>query len=121
MRVKLKKSSRFNKKFSVTFENGKMVDFGAKGYSDYTKHKNPERMRLYVSRHGGLVPFTLKKQTDIKRIHKNMLDVSRSDKENWTTSGFYTAGFWSRWLLWSHPEIEGAKKVITTKFGLTFV
>ena len=29
MRVRLKKSPRIDKKFRVTFENGKIVDFGA--------------------------------------------------------------------------------------------
>ena len=48
-RVRLKKSPRFDKKFRVTFENGKIVDFGARGYSDYTIHKNPIRMRSYVT------------------------------------------------------------------------
>ena len=54
-------------------------------------------------------------------VHKNMLDVTRSDKENWTKTGFFTAGFWSRWLLWSHPELEGAKKIISKKFDLSFL
>jgi len=121
MRVRLRKSPRFDKKFRVTFDDEKFVDFGAKGYSDYTKHKNPLRMRLYVTRHGGSVPHMVQKQTDPNLVHKNMLDVTRSDKENWTKSGLYTAGFWSRWLLWSHPELEGAKKIITKRFGLTFV
>ena len=107
MRVRLKKSPRIDKKFRVTFENGKIVDFGARGYSDYTIHKNPLRM--------------VQKQTDPKLIHKNMLDVTRSDKENWTKTGFFTAGFWSRWLLWSHPEFEGAKKIISKKFDLSFL
>ena len=45
MKVRLQKSPLFNKKYRVTFENGRVVDFGAKGYSDYTKHGNPLRMR----------------------------------------------------------------------------
>jgi hypothetical protein len=121
MRVHIKKSPRFDKKFRVTFENGKIVDFGGKGYTDYTKHKDPLRMRSYVIRHGGYVPHIVQKQTDRRLVHKNMLDVTRSDKENWTKSGIYTAGFWSRWLLWSYPTLEGAKKIISKKFGLTFV
>ena len=64
MRVHLKKSPRFDKKFRVIFENEREIDFGAKGYSDYTKHKNPIRMRSYVSRHGGFVPHMVQKQTD---------------------------------------------------------
>ena len=31
MRVRLRKSPRFDKKFRVTFDDGKIVDFGAKG------------------------------------------------------------------------------------------
>ena len=120
-RVRLKKSPRFDKKFRVTFENGKIVDFGARGYSDYTIHKNPIRMRSYVTRHGGYVPHMVQKQNDPKLVHVNMLDVTKSDKENWSKTGFYTAGFWSRWLLWSHPELEGAKKIISKKFGLSFL
>ena len=27
------------------------VHFGARGYDDYTTHKDPERMRRYVARH----------------------------------------------------------------------
>ena len=39
MRVRLKKSPRIDKKFRVTFENGKIVDFGAEGTQtiQYTK------------------------------------------------------------------------------------
>ena len=120
MKVRLQKSPLFNKKYRVTFENGRVVDFGAKGYSDYTKHGNPLRMRSYVTRHGGYVPHMVQKQTDPKLVHLNMLDVVKSDKENWSKTGFYTAGIWSRWLLWSHPELEGAKKIITKKYGLSF-
>ena len=64
MRVHLKKSPRFDKKFRVTFENGRTVDFGTKGYSDYTKHGNPIRMRAYVSRHGGFIPYMIRQHKD---------------------------------------------------------
>tara|TARA_Y200000002_G_scaffold119195_1_gene97665 strand:- start:380 stop:745 length:366 start_codon:yes stop_codon:yes gene_type:complete len=120
MHVRLQKSPRFDKKYRVTFKNGRVVDFGAKGYSDYTKHKNPFRMRSYVTRHGGYVPYMVQKQADPNLVHLNMLDVTKSDKENWGKTGFYTAGFWSRWLLWSHPNLENAKKLITKKYGLVF-
>ena len=120
-RVRLKKSPRLDKKFRVTFENGRFVDFGARGYSDYTLHKNPMRMRSYVTRHGGFVPHMVQKQTDPKLVHVNMLDVTKSDTENWGKTGIYTAGFWSRWLLWSQPTMESAKKTMTKKFGLVFL
>ena len=47
------------------------------GYSDYLKHKDVDRMKLYTDRH-----------------RKN---------ENWTKSGIKTAGFWSKYLLWNKP------------------
>jgi 2'-5' RNA ligase len=56
MRVKIIKSPDRKKKFRAVLEDGRTVDFGASGYSDYTKHKNPSRMRSYVLRHGGRVP-----------------------------------------------------------------
>lgn len=94
MKVNLKKSPNPLKKFRVTFENGKHVDFGGKGYSDYTIHKDPERMRRYMIRH--------------------------QRRENWGASGIQTPGFWSRWLLWSEPSLEAAKKRISQKFSITF-
>lgn len=69
-------------KFKAVFPDGRTVLFGARGYSDYTKHKDAKRKARYVIRH--------------KR------------RENWTASGRYTAGFWSRWLLWSAPTLRGA-------------
>ena len=42
----------------------------------------------------------------------------RSDTE--TVIGIYTAGFWSRWLLWSYPDLEKSKKFISKKFGFSF-
>ena len=69
-------------KFTATFSDGSKVHFGRKGYSDYTKHKDPQRMMRYLTRH--------------------------RSRENWTRSGAKTAGFWSRWLLWSSPSLSGA-------------
>lgn len=96
MKVTLIKSPKREKKWRILFENGKHVDFGQKGYSDYTKHKNPSRMHLYLERH-------------------------RHMGETWTAKGIYSAGFWARWLLWSKPTLPGAKKLIQTKFGIKFV
>ena len=46
MKIILKKSPNKKKKFRVIFPDDSHVDFGAAGYSDYTKHKNPDRMKL---------------------------------------------------------------------------
>ena len=89
--VQLKRLASGPKKYQVNFSDGSTVKFGAKGYSDYTMHKDPERMRRYLVRH--------------------------RRRENWSNPK--TAGFWSRWLLWSAPTLSGAKRIIRNKFGLT--
>lgn len=69
-------------KFVARFPEGGVVHFGQRGSSDYTIHKDRERMLRYVKRH--------------------------RSRENWKRSGAKTAGFWSRWLLWSEPSFEHA-------------
>jgi hypothetical protein len=48
--VKIKPSTRKGKKFMVENPKGKMVHFGAKGYDDFTKHKDDTRRQNYLSR-----------------------------------------------------------------------
>jgi len=96
MKVRLIKSPKKEKKFRAIFENGHHVDFGQKGYSDFTLHKDPERMHRYLNRHNGM-------------------------GETWSKKGIETAGFWARWLLWSKPSIMAAKKFMTQKFGIKIV
>lgn len=93
--ITLTKSPKKEKKYRVTFKskgtplsNGvplsKHVDFGQKGYSDYTIHKDRARMKRYIDRHSRM-------------------------GENWSVvKGKYSAGFWSRWLLWSKPSLKAA-------------
>lgn len=95
MKVILRKSPNPMKKYRVTFPDGKHVDFGGKGYSDYTIHGDPQRMKRYLARHGRM-------------------------GEEWSKKGLYTAGFWSRWLLWSKPSMSQAKQLMSKRFGLTF-
>jgi len=65
--VELKKSPNKDKKWRATFKDdkGKVVkhtDFGAKGYSDYTIHKDKKRRANYRKRHAkdvkGVKDFT---------------------------------------------------------------
>jgi hypothetical protein len=87
---------------AVIYKNGKKiktVDFGATGYSDFTIHKDHKRMKRYEGRH--------------KR------------NENWGISGITTAGFWSKWILWSKPGKGSGKsrykepiKYTENKFGI---
>jgi hypothetical protein len=92
---------------------GKAVDFGGKGYSDYTLHKDPRRMRDYIRRHGGVISERVAKLTAPDEIRKAMLRVTRSTKESWDDPS--TPGFWSRWLLWSHPNFESALRIAKSK------
>jgi len=101
MRVTLRRSPKREKKYRVILPGGKKVDFGSRGMSDYTLHGDPNRMKLYVRRHGGVMPRG-----------------ERSTRERWNDPT--TPGFWSRWLLWSKPTLSGAKALIRKKFGITF-
>lgn len=121
MHVKIVRSPDRKKKFRAILGDGRTVDFGASGYSDYTKHKNPSRMRSYVLRHGGHVPRQTIEERDPKKIQTKMLNVDRSDKENWKMSGISGAGFWSRWYLWSFPTFQGVEKFMSKRFGITFL
>jgi hypothetical protein len=121
MHVKIIRSPDRKKKFRAILGDGRTVDFGASGYSDYTKHKTPSRMRSYVLRHGGRVPKRTIAERDPRRIQTMMLDVNSSDKEDWKISGIDGAGFWSRWYLWSYPDFEGVKKFMSKRFGIKFV
>lgn len=91
--VVLRKSTRADKKYMVKVD-GRTVHFGAKGMSDYTKHKDKDRKARYDARH--------------KR------------NENWKKSGIKTAGFWSKWLLWNKPSILASKRDISKRFNVTF-
>jgi hypothetical protein len=92
--VYLRKSTKPDKKYMVCVD-GKTIHFGARGMSDFTKHKDVDRMKRYSARHarGG---------------------------ETWGKSGLKTAGFWSKWLLWNKPTLSGSRKDISSRFGVTF-
>jgi hypothetical protein len=90
VKVTLIRSPLVGKKWRVLFEDGHHVDFGAKGYDDYTMHKDSDRMMLYVARHRA--------------------------RENW--SNMYTAGFWARWLLWNKTSIRDSIENIRQRFNI---
>lgn len=68
------------------------VDFGATGYEDYTQHQDPKRKALYMLRHKA--------------------------REDWSKSGVFTAGFWSRWLLWNRSSVRASLEDVKSRFGL---
>lgn len=98
--ITLTRSPKKEKKYRVTFKGGsplsreKHVDFGQKGYSDYTIHKDPARMKRYIGRHARM-------------------------GENWSVvTGKYSAGFWSRWLLWSKPSLKAAISSVSKRLRI---
>lgn len=91
MIIYLAKSNRSDKKYMVRVEN-KTVHFGARGMSDFTIHKDPERKQRYIARH--------------------------KKRENWTKSGIKSAGFWSLHLLWNKPSLQASIKDIENKFNV---
>lgn len=93
----LERSSSSAKKFKVTITDNqkqtkRTVQFGAKGYSDYTIHKDYERMQRYNIRH--------------------------QKREDWTKRGLYTAGFWSKWILWNKPSLNASIRDTENKFNI---
>ena len=94
--VLLRRATNGVHKFTAQFPDGPKVHFGRKGYSDFTIHKDPVRMKRYLTRHGG-------------------------GRENWTRGGARTAGFWSRWLLWSEPNFQAALRKTQKVLGRKIV
>lgn len=91
----LTKSPVSGKKYRIitpASKGGKVIDFGARGYEDYTMHKDDKRKASYIARH--------------------------RPRENWTATGINTAGFWSLWLLWNKKTIIGSIKNIEDTFNI---
>lgn len=95
MKLRLKtirRSHRPEKKFDAVFEsNGreKVVPFGQRGYSDFTKHKNVTRRARYLNRHSGM-------------------------GEHWNKPD--TPGALSRWILWNKPTLRGSIRDFKRRF-----
>ena len=87
----LSTSSHPDKKYMVTID-GKTIHFGAKGMSDYTKHKDSARKQRYVDRH--------------------------AHRESWSKAGLKTAGFWSRWILWNKPSLQASIANVEQRFHI---
>lgn len=91
----LTKSTRPNKKLKVVITNayGKMktIHFGQRGSRTYLDHKDIDIKFAYIKRH--------------------------KKRENWNDP--YTAGFWSRWILWNKPTLRGSIMDIKRKYGIS--
>jgi hypothetical protein len=91
----VRRSHKKEKKWDAVFEqpNGreKIVPFGARGMSDFTKHKDTRRRKLYLQRHSGM-------------------------GEHWDQPD--TPGALSRWILWNKPSFKESLKTFKNKFKL---
>jgi hypothetical protein len=68
----------------------KIVSFGSKGMSDFTKHKDPERKERYIERH--------------------------KKSENWDNP--FTPGSLSRYLLWNKETLKASIEDYKKRFNL---
>jgi Family of unknown function (DUF5754) len=88
-------SHKKEKKWDAVFEypdgHTKVVPFGAKGMSDYTKHKDKTRKQRYLNRHSGM-------------------------GEHWNKPD--TAGALSRWVLWNKPTFRASLTDFKRRFHL---
>lgn len=87
------KSDKPEKKYKVIVSDGntlKTIYFGSSMYEDYTMHKNDIRKKLYIDRH--------------------------KSKEDWNNP--FTAGFWSRWILWNKKTILASIKDTEKRFKM---
>lgn len=87
--ITIEKSNKPDKKYVATVGD-KHIQFGARGYEDYTMHKNKERRDRYIQRH-----------------QKN---------ERWGLDGITTSGFYAKNILWNKPTIQASINDLNTKY-----
>lgn len=92
--VKLTKSTKEEKKMMAIFKNNstgrtKTVHFGARGYSDYLHHRDPQRKQRYINRH--------------------------RKRENWNDPT--TPGALSLYILWNKPTLKASIEDYKKRFN----
>ena len=98
MYVAFSRSTDPAKKYMVVVEKAgqkKTIHFGDISLKDYTLYgplEREERKRLYMARH---------------RV-----------RENWNDP--FSAGFWSRWILWNKPSVSASLADAAKRFGFTY-
>ena len=96
--VKLKSGAKYAVRIHRPDGTHKTIKFGEHGAEDFTIHKDRKRRLLYLDRHGRKRP-----------------SFSTSTKEEWTQDGIFTAGYWSRWLLWEKDTLKKAIEFMNEK------
>ncbi len=88
--IKIVKSPNKDKKYRAYFDNGKYTDFGAAGYSDFTKHGDVMRRDRYDLRH--------------------------KKRENWNDP--FSAGALAKYILWNKPTLEASIADYKKRFNM---
>jgi hypothetical protein len=73
------------------------IDFGATGYYDY-------------------INYNLEFGPSVANIHRERYLARHAPREDWTN--VYSAGFWSRYLLWEKRSLKSAIKNIEKMIGV---
>ena len=90
MDIVISKSDNKNKKYKAVIDGKKTVHFGAKGYDDFTTHKDKDRKDNYIARH--------------------------KKREDWTRSGVDTAGFYAKHILWNKDTLSKSVDNLNKQF-----
>lgn len=93
--ISIESSEKKDKKYDAKFrekdtKKEKVVSFGQKNASDYTKHKDDERKKLYLQRHEA--------------------------NEDWNNP--LSPGALSRWILWNKKTLKASINDFKKRFNL---
>jgi hypothetical protein len=88
--VTIKPSTRADKKYMAIFKDGTVTHFGAKGFEDFTTHRDEKRKELYIKRH--------------------------RPNEDWTNPK--AAGTLARFILWNLPTLSASIADYKKRFNL---
>ena len=119
MHVVLQPSPSITHKLRVILPSKRVIDFGERGVQYYTDHGNPRIMRAQLLRKGAIIPKELRIERDQSQIHREMLQIKESSKEDW--EDFFRDEYWERWLLYTYPDINKAKIYMTMSQGILFM
>ena len=89
MQIVISPSDKPSNKFEARIDGNKSIHFGAKGYEDFTIHKDTERRERYLQRHRGM-------------------------GEDWNNP--LTAAFYATNILWNKPTITESIKDTNRRF-----
>jgi hypothetical protein len=88
--VVITKSDKTDNKMKAIINGKNTVHFGQAGASDMTQHKNEERKQRYIDRH--------------------------QKRENWGTTGYESAGFYAKHVLWNKKTLKASVDDMNSKF-----